>query len=69
MVIGNAVIIPLSPLDPARTLTGNIAVEINYASGLHANALFATAIILLAFIILLNSLTMNLLKRGIHGPG
>jgi phosphate transport system permease protein len=67
MVIGNAVIIPTSPLDPARTLTGNIAVEINYASGLHANALFATAIILLAFIILLNSITMTIFKRGSHG--
>jgi phosphate transport system permease protein len=67
MVIGNAVIIPASPLDPARTLTGNIAVEINYASGLHANALFATAIVLLAFIIILNSITMNIFKRGIRG--
>jgi phosphate transport system permease protein len=67
MVIGNAVIVPTSPLDPARTLTGNIAVEINYASGLHANALFATAIVLLAFIILLNAITMNLFRRGIKG--
>lgn len=67
MVIGNAVIIPASPLDPARTLTGNIAVEINYASGLHENALFATAIVLLAFIIILNSVTMTIFKRGIRG--
>lgn len=67
MVIGNAVIVPTSPLDPARTLTGNIAVEINYASGLHENALFATAIVLLAFIIILNAITMNIFKRGIRG--
>jgi len=65
MVIGNAVMIPLSPLDPARTLTGNIAVEINYASGLHQNALFATGVILLAIIIILNSLTIVLFKKGI----
>ncbi len=67
MVIGNAVLIPTSPLDPARTLTGNIAVEINYASGLHANTLFATAIVLLAFIIILNSITMSVFKRGFRG--
>jgi len=67
MVIGNAVRIPDSLLDPARTLTGNIAVEINYASGLHQNALFATAIVLLAFIIILNTITISLFKRGISG--
>jgi phosphate transport system permease protein len=69
MVIGNAVIIPVSVLDPARTLTGNIAVEINYASGLHQNALFATAIILLAFIVILNAITIKIFKRGIGGAG
>jgi phosphate transport system permease protein len=67
MVIGNSPIFPLSPLDPTRTLTGNIAVEINYASGLHANALFATAVILLAFIIIINSITLTLIRRGISG--
>jgi phosphate transport system permease protein len=67
MVIGNSPIFPVSPLDPARTLTGNIAVEINYASGVHANALFATAVILLAFIILINAITLNIIRRGIGG--
>jgi phosphate transport system permease protein len=67
MVIGNAVMIPLTPLDPARTLTGNIAVEMQYASGLHENALFATAVVLLAFIILLNAIATNIIKRGIGG--
>ncbi|AII57367.1 phosphate ABC transporter permease [Dehalococcoides mccartyi] len=64
MVIGNAVIIPSSPLDPARTLTGNIAVEINYAAGLHENALFATGLVLLILILILNSLATLALKRG-----
>jgi phosphate transport system permease protein len=64
MVIGNAVIIPSSPLDPARTLTGNIAVEINYAAGLHENALFATGLVLLILILILNSLATLVLKRG-----
>ncbi len=68
MVIGNAVMIPVSPLDPARTLTGNIAVEIQYASGLHQSALFATAVVLLAFIIILNMITVYIFKRGISGP-
>ncbi|MDD5189827.1 MAG: phosphate ABC transporter permease subunit PstC [Dehalococcoidales bacterium] len=66
MVIGNSIAFPKSPLDPARTLTGNIAVEINYASGTHENALFATGIILLLFIIILNSITITVLKKGIH---
>jgi len=56
MVIGNSIIIPVSPLDPARTLTGNIAVEINYASGIHESALFATGIVLFLLIMGLNSL-------------
>jgi phosphate transport system permease protein len=65
MVIGNAVIFPDSLLSPARTLTGNIAVEIQYASGTHASALFATAVVLLAFIVILNTITVNIFKRGI----
>jgi phosphate transport system permease protein len=56
MVIGNSILMPGSPLDPARTLTGNIAVEINYASGIHESALFATGIVLFLLIIGLNSL-------------
>lgn len=64
MVIGNAVKIPLSPLDPGRTLTGNIAVEIMYAPPEHMSALFATGIVLFIMIILLNSTALVVLKRG-----
>jgi phosphate transport system permease protein len=67
MVIGNSIIFPTSPLDPARTLTGNIAVEISYATGIHESALFATGVILFAFIILLNSIAIVTLRRGIRG--
>jgi phosphate transport system permease protein len=67
MVIGNAVIFPDSLLSPARTLTGNIAVEIQYASGMHESALFATAVVLLAFIVILNAITVNIFKRGMGG--
>jgi len=64
MVIGNSVIIPNSPLDSARTLTGNIAVEINYATGVHESALFATGVVLFFLIIILNSIALLVLKRG-----
>jgi phosphate transport system permease protein len=56
MVLGNAVAIPSSILDPARTLTTNIGIEMGYASGDHQQALFATGIVLLAIIMLLNGL-------------
>jgi phosphate transport system permease protein len=66
MVIGNAIKMPDSILDPARTLTGNIAVEINYAADTHRQALFATGIVLLVFIMLLNSIAGLSLRRGAH---
>jgi phosphate transport system permease protein len=71
MVIGNSVIIP-QPLNnnpltillsQARTLTGNIAVEISYASGIQASALFATGVVLFLLTILINSLARTLLKE------
>jgi phosphate transport system permease protein len=65
MVIGNSAIIPKSPLDSARTLTGNIAVEIMYATGIHANALFATGVVLFVLILALNSIAIIALKRGV----
>ncbi|MGI6173942.1 MAG: phosphate ABC transporter permease subunit PstC [Christensenellales bacterium] len=39
---------------PTRTLTGNIAIEMGYATGLHEGALFATATVLLVFIVIIN---------------
>ena len=56
MVTGNAVLLPRSPLDPVRTLTANMALEMAYASGDHRAALFATGIVLFLVIILLNTL-------------
>lgn len=63
MVIGNSISIPTSPLDPARTLTGNIAVDISYATGLHEDALFATGVVLFLFIMAINSTALLVLKR------
>lgn len=64
MVTGNAVQIPNSPLDPTRTLAGGIAVEINYASGLHENALFAIGVVLFVLIMIINSIAMVAMRRG-----
>jgi phosphate transport system permease protein len=71
MVIGNSVIIPsprgVNPLtiflSQARTLTGNIAVEIAYATGLQEHALFATGVILFVLIALVNSSARILLRE------
>ena len=62
MVAGNAVKIPTSVLDPVRTLTANIALELGYASGRHREALFATGIVLFIIIMILN-LSANFITR------
>lgn len=54
MVTGNALDLPRSPLDPVRTLTSNIALELGYAAGNHQKALFATGVILFVMIMILN---------------
>jgi phosphate ABC transporter permease protein PstC len=54
MVTGNALSLPRGPLDPIRTLTSNIALELGYASGKHQKALFATGVILFVMIMILN---------------
>jgi phosphate transport system permease protein len=66
MVLGNSIKFAETPLDPTRTLTGNIAVEIGYASGTHESALFATGIVLLIFILIINSIAVIVLKRGVR---
>lgn len=65
MVIGNSPIFPDSLLDSVRTLTGNIAVEIAYATGIHENALFATGVVLFIFIMVLNSFALIARRREI----
>lgn len=55
MVAGNATIVPTSLLDPVRTMTSNIALEMGYASGLHRSALFATGVVLFVVIGALNT--------------
>lgn len=62
MVLGNAVHIPDSLLDPARTLTTNIGIEMAYASGAHREALFATGIVLFIIIMVLTG-SANIITR------
>ncbi len=60
MVMGNAPAMPQGILDSARTLTANIAIEMSYVSGVHANALYATGVVLLVFIMMLNAALLYL---------
>lgn len=71
MVIGNSVVIPATCtgnplsifLSRARTLTGNIAVEISYATGLHESALFATGVVLFLLIMIVNASARVLMRQ------
>jgi len=63
MILGNAVKMPSSFLDSARTLTTNIGIEMGYASGDHRQALFATGVILFFIIMILNSSAIILSRR------
>ncbi len=63
MVAGNSLEIPHSILDPVRTLTSNIALEMGYASGDHRAALFATGVTLFAIIMVLNSIALAVSRR------
>jgi phosphate transport system permease protein len=64
MIAGNAVMIPHSILDPVRTLTSNIALEMGYASGEHRQALFATGVILFIIIMILNTIANATSAKG-----
>jgi len=71
MVIGNSSAMPQPLTDnlltiflnTARTLTGNIAVEINYAEGVHRSALFFTGVLLFIMIMLVNSTARFFLRE------
>jgi phosphate transport system permease protein len=65
MILGNAVKMPSSLLDSARTLTTNIGIEMAYASGDHRLALFATGVVLFVIIMVLNSLAIFFSRRRI----
>jgi phosphate transport system permease protein len=53
MVTGNKAAMPGSVLDPVRTLTANVALEIGYADQLHASVLFFSTFLLVATVTVL----------------
>ncbi|MBE9482374.1 MAG: ABC transporter permease subunit, partial [Chloroflexi bacterium] len=63
MVIGNSPIFPTNIFAPARTLTGNIAVEIASATGIHESALFTTGLVLFILVMLINSIGFITYRR------
>lgn len=69
MVAGNAPVLPRSIFSPVRTMSGNIGLEMGYASGSHAQALFATGIVLFLVIMLLNGFALLFTgRRAVRTP-
>ncbi|HOD48783.1 MAG TPA: phosphate ABC transporter permease subunit PstC [Candidatus Hydrogenedentes bacterium] len=69
MVAGNALEVPHGLLDPVRTLTSNIALEMGYASGEHREALFATGVTLFAIIMMLNTIALAIARSSAKKGG
>lgn len=74
MVIGNSVIMP-KPLDgnpftiwlrQARTLTGTIATEINYAAPTHESMLFVIGVVLFILIMIVNVIARSIIRSSKH---
>ena len=63
MVAGNTLDVPHGILDPVRTLTSNIALEMGYATGDHRQALFATGVTLFVIIMVLNTAALTVSRR------
>lgn len=66
MVVGNQPRITNSMLEGIRTLTGNIVMEMGYATGLHREALIATGVVLFVFILIINFSVAMLKRRSDH---
>ena len=62
MVAGNQARMPKGIFKGIRTLTGNIVIEMGYATDLHREALIATGVVLFVFILMIN-LLFSVLKR------
>jgi ABC-type phosphate transport system permease subunit len=69
MVAGNTLDLPRSVLDPVRTLTSNIALEMGYAAGDHRKALFATGVTLFVIIMVLNTIALTVSRRRARKAG
>ncbi len=62
MVAGNQGRMPKGIFKGISTLTGNIVIEMGYATYLHREALIATGVVLFVFILMIN-LLFSVLKR------
>ncbi len=67
LVMGNTPAIPESILDPARTMTVNIVMDMAYVTPgtEHYSALFGTGIVLFVFIMALNIIVNKLINRTV----
>ena len=63
MVAGNSPAMPNSLLDPVRTLTSTIGIEMAYAAGEHQRALFGVGVVLFCMIMILNSIALRVSQR------
>ena len=68
MIVGNQPRLVSNMLLGMRTLTGNIVIEMGYATGLHREALIATGVVLFVFILIINFLR-NLIPFILRRPG
>ena len=72
LVAGNSNLMPDllnffgSYLQGGRTLTGNIVMELAYATGTHEAALFATGVVLFLFVSIINLVILVVKKRGVQ---
>lgn len=63
LMTGNRPSMPGSVFDPVRSMTGNIALEMGYATGLHEGALFATGVVLFLFTMVINGVVRFVSRR------
>ncbi len=66
MIAGNQPRLVNNILLGVRTLTGNIVIEMGYATDLHREALIATGVVLFVFILIINFSVALLKRRGEH---
>lgn len=67
MVAGNQARMPEGLFKGVRTLTGNIVIEMGYATDLHRGALIGTGLVLFIFILIINVSVSLLKRRSVNG--
>jgi len=67
MVAGNVVQLPSGILEPVRTLTANIALEMAYASDLHRASLFVSGLLLTTLVLVMMTIAAKMKVHNRHG--